>query len=248
MITEPTANLEKRKISQFTDSQIGSKSPEELKKIFLGGYEDSGVAKTNVKVNLNDIIIKGAGTVKSGTVLKNGLSADATFSQDGYEKKTVAGTSQFLWAFNVKDLGVYIQIDNIAAESYTEVTVNNQKVKVLDVAFIDTTLGQTIKLYLPDFGPQTDDTAQQYAVRIWQKDPKSMASPTDNPFDCNNIGYYVFTSKPVTKTEAKSYDWMVSFVELAAGMDGSVILRGSRVHEVLNINDNDGFENLESLI
>lgn len=246
MITEPLIGLEKRKISEFKNSSIGGKSSEELKKIFLGGYEVGNGVNTNVKVNLNDIILKGSGTSKAGTLLKDGLSDSASFDVDGYQKKTSG--DKFAWTFDVMSTGPYIQIENISDESLTEESVNDTLVKVLDVAFINAELGATIKLYLPDFGPHNGGLASQYAVRVWQRDPKSQAIPTDNPFDCNPVGYYAFVTKPIDKTEAKSYDWMLCFVELAAGMDGSSIVRGTRVNEVLNIFDNDDFDKLENLI
>lgn len=256
MIDAPTIKFTKKKFSEFEREVISKETPEEdLQRIFVVGYNttDDAEATTensnNVRLKLSEIIsASGQKEIITGTVLKE-IKADATLSADGYQIFTKDENKLIL--FDTSVLGKYIQVQKCDPSLMNNGVVKNNlgqdvEATILDVCFTGATLGDCIKLYLPDFGPIDSETiTTPYALRLWRVDPREDAE--HNPYNVNMEGQVVFVSDPVHETpldpeddKKKYYDWFVKFIMLATGIsDAGLFKYVARTSEVVNIYDND---------
>lgn len=254
----PQLKFNKKKFSDFDQQLVTKDMPEEEKShIYVVGYTHTGDEEVtadnskNVQIKLSEIL-EAAGGGEPGPSVAGSvipvIKESATLESDGY--KVVEQEGKKVVLFDINTLGRYIQIqEQDESVMNSEQIVNNAgevvQAAILDVCFTGSLLGETIKLYLPDYGPSDSDTmTKAYALRLWKCDPRD----SKDPFAANpEGGRIVLVSDPVRETpetqedDSKSfYDWFVKFIILINGVTQDGLFEYiARTSEVVNIYDDD---------
>lgn len=224
MITQDLQTLEisKKRFSEFDRLGVNS----DTTKVYLVGYQTLTTKRENIKVSLTDILTHSKGGETPATVLMN-LEHGATMDVDGYQ--LYKENSHRIWVFDCNRFGSYVQVMHVAPEDMQEVTIDGESMLALDFCFVNTLLGNTIRLYLPDFAGE-----KPYAVRLWRIDPGLENAPTA----VNEKASVVLISRADEEGQ-RSQDWFLRFIVLGHVTPEGLIKTYTRTAEVINIYDSD---------
>lgn len=130
----------------------------------------------------------------------------------------------------------YIQFNDIPLSAMNQnQTVMGQKMNTFDICLANTALGESFKVYLPNFCVKNGSPIA--ALRIWRDDPYDSESKTIDPSKIAHSAV-VFVSERATTSTGKEFDWFTKFIVLGM-ISNDNIVNVSRTQEVSNLFDDD---------
>lgn len=257
-MSDPTPiTIQKKKFSEFdylTNLSTGVEST------YMVGYkvlDQASSVNNNIRLNLASLINTVAEIVEGGG--GGDISIQVPVIQgDDYDPASYATGQRGFWVYNrdghkiividMSQFGTYIQFNDIPDELLNHdqtVNFNGETVTVstFDICFAHTILGESERVYLPNFGPEGEYTPdKKYALRLWREDPYNNVDGHLH-FEKIQNSSIVFVSDPaqqptVPSTQTKCYDWFAKFLMLSVVKDGLINIY-ARTQEVFNIFDED---------
>lgn len=242
--------LNKKKFSEFEFLNLNDNLTT-LDSTYLVGYKRQAPTNTNTQLNIASLIKTVSNKVKAD-ILAGGGGSDTPspeiptqspfiLAQD-YER-TDMGFSTVTTDNGVNVLVVdtaqysdYIQFNDIPLSAMNQnQTVMGQKMNTFDICLANTTLGQSFKVYLPNFCVSNQSSIA--ALRIWRDDPYDSETKTIDPSKVAHSAV-VFVSERSNTSTGKEFDWFVKFIVLGMIANDNIV-NVSRTQEVSNLFDDD---------
>lgn len=254
--------LNKKKFSEFEFLNINDNLTT-LDSTYLVGYKRQSPVNTNTQLNIASLINTVSKKVKAdilaggGQIPEGGGTGSDTptpsprpelptqtpfiLAQD-YER-TDMGFSTVTTNNGVKVLVIdtaqysdYIQFNDIPLSAMNQnQTVMGQKMNTFDICLANTALGESFKVYLPNFC--VSNKSPLAAFRIWRDDPYDSESKTIDPSKIAHSAV-VFVSERANTSTGKEFDWFAKFIVLGMVSNDNIV-NVSRTQEVSNLFDDD---------
>lgn len=257
MAETTTIKLNKKKFSEFEFLNLNDNLTT-LDSTYLVGYKRQAPTNTNTQLNIASLINTVSKKVKADILAEGGsippggggsdtprpeiptqspfiLAQDYGRTDMGFSTVTTSNGVNVL-VIDTAQYSGYIQFNDIPLSAMNQnQIVMGQKMNTFDICLANTTLGQSFKVYLPNFC--VSNKSPIAALRIWRDDPYDSESKTVEPAKIAHSAM-VFVSEMANTSTGKEFDWFAKFIVLGMVSNDNIV-NVSRTQEVSNLFDDD---------